>query len=112
MVEQQLVVRLVDAMHATIQGRAAELDALDEAIGDGDHGTNLARGLGAVLAAKPQLAVLTLREALPRIGRTVVEQSGGAGGRLYGALLRGMGEAAPGHLPAPGELVAMLQAGI
>jgi phosphoenolpyruvate---glycerone phosphotransferase subunit DhaL len=110
--EQQLVARLVDAMHATIQGRAAELDALDEAIGDGDHGTNLARGLGAVAAAKPQLAGLTLREALPRIGRTLAEQNGGAGGKLYGALLRGMGEAAPDHLPTPGELVTMLRTGV
>jgi phosphoenolpyruvate---glycerone phosphotransferase subunit DhaL len=111
--EQQLVVRLVDAMHATIQGRTTELDALDEAIGDGDHGTNLARAFATVAAAKAQLAGLPLGEALRRVGRTLADETGGASGRLYGALFRGMGEAAPaGHVPTAGELVGMLQAGI
>ena len=110
--DDQLVARLVDAMHATIQSRTTELDALDEAIGDGDHGTNLARGFAAVAAAKPQLAGLPLGQALQRIGRTLADESGGAGGRLYGALFSGMGSAAPGQVPGPGELAAMLQAGI
>jgi phosphoenolpyruvate---glycerone phosphotransferase subunit DhaL len=110
--EQQLVVRLVDAMHATIQGRTTELDALDEAIGDGDHGTNLARAFATVAAAKAQLAGLPLGEALQQVGRTLADETGGASGRLYGALLRGMGEAAPAHVPTAGELVGMLQAGI
>jgi phosphoenolpyruvate---glycerone phosphotransferase subunit DhaL len=110
--DEQLVVRLVDAMHATIQSRTTELDALDEAIGDGDHGTNLARAFGVVAAAKGQLAKLSLGEALQRVSRTLADETGGASGRLYGALFRGMGEAAPGHAPTAGELVGMLQAGI
>jgi phosphoenolpyruvate---glycerone phosphotransferase subunit DhaL len=110
--EQQLIARLVDAMHATIQSRTAELDALDEAIGDGDHGTNLARALAAVAAAKAQLDGLPLGEALQRVGRTLADETGGASGRLYGALFRGIGEAAPAHTPTAGELVGMLQAGI
>jgi phosphoenolpyruvate---glycerone phosphotransferase subunit DhaL len=112
--DEQLVARLVDAMHSTIQSRTTELDALDEAIGDGDHGTNLARAFAAVAAVKAQLAGLPLGEALQRVGRTLAEEAGGASGRLYGALFRGMGEAAPGpgQVPTASELVGMLQAGI
>ena len=109
----EVLVRLIDASHATIRDHAAQLDALDEAIGDGDHGTNLAKGVAAVAAARGELAGLDLKAALPRIGRLLEDETGGAGGAYYGALLTAMGRAAPtGRMPGPAELVAMLRAGI
>lgn len=64
--------------------RAAELTGLDAAIGDGDHGTNLARGLSAVrdrvLARAPDIPGEVLRQT----GMTLLSTVGGAAGALYG----------------------------
>jgi dihydroxyacetone kinase-like protein len=109
---EPLLARLIDATHRTIAGRAAELDALDEAIGDGDHGTNLARGLAAVAAQRDELACQPLGTALAGIGAILERETGGVGGTCYGALLTGMSRAAPSSTPGLVELVAMLRAGV
>lgn len=110
--DKNVLARAIDAMHRTIEGRAAELDALDEAIGDGDHGANLARGLSAVARQRDTIAALPLREALERIGHILETETGGAGGTYYGALFTGMGRAAPAGPLGPTELAAMLRAGV
>lgn len=108
-----ILVRLIDAAHATIRDHAAQLDALDEAIGDGDHGSNLARGLAAVADGRHELAEAGLGDGLQRIGALLESETGGAGGKFYGALLRGMGRAAPrSGRPGAAELAAMLRAGV
>ena len=49
---EALLIRLIEATERVIAERAREIDLLDAAIGDGDHGTNLARGLGRVAAQR------------------------------------------------------------
>ena len=44
--------RLIDALARAIIAHADELTALDQAIGDGDHGLNMKRGFEAVLAER------------------------------------------------------------
>jgi dihydroxyacetone kinase-like protein len=64
--------------------RAAELTGLDAAIGDGDHGANLARGFCAVrdrVLAQPASAP---GEVLRQTGMTLLSTVGGAAGPLYG----------------------------
>jgi len=84
-----------------IHERAAELTALDQAIGDGDHGTNMDRGFAAIRAmldaGQPDgdepgaIAAARLRTA----GRTLISTVGGAAGPLYGtALMRAGGAVA------------------
>lgn len=63
------------------------LNELDEKIGDGDHGSNMASG---VLAAKEMLDELDgddLKKILQTIGEAVSANVGGTSGRLYGAAL-------------------------
>lgn len=111
--DDQLLARLIDAAHTTLRGRVVELDALDEAIGDGDHGTNLSRGLAALARQGQELAAEPLGQALQRAGGIIEDETGGAGGRCYGALLAGMGRAAPAAgLPRAAEMAAMLRAGV
>lgn len=110
--DEQPLARLIEAMHGTIQSHAVQLDALDEAIGDGDHGTNLAKALAALSVRRAALAALPLGEALRQVADIVAGDAGGDGGRLYGALLRGMGEAAPSGAVGPTEFAAMLDAGV
>ncbi|MGF6175026.1 dihydroxyacetone kinase subunit DhaL [Ensifer sp. 4252] len=82
---------LIEACHAVIVANADHLGALDRAIGDGDHGTNMKRGSEAVYAERDQLGGLPLPEAMERIGMLLVATIGGAAGPLYGTLLIEMG---------------------
>jgi phosphoenolpyruvate---glycerone phosphotransferase subunit DhaL len=107
-----LLACLIDTMQRTIESHADQLNALDEAIGDGDHGTNLARGLAAVAALRQELAALPLATALERVAALLERETGGAGGTYYGALFAGMAGVAPAGLPDAAELVAMLRAGV
>jgi dihydroxyacetone kinase-like protein len=108
---EALLVRLVEAAEAVIRERARELDVLDAAIGDGDHGTNLARGLGAVMERRDVLIQGSLQASLEAIAETLARETGGAGGRLYAAGLRGMAGAADAD-PGLATLARMLEAGV
>lgn len=77
---------LIAAMAETIIAHADELTALDQAIGDGDHGLNMRRGFEAVLADIDALAAKPLPDALKGIGTTLVMKVGGASGPLFGTL--------------------------
>lgn len=70
---------------------AERLTRLDAEIGDGDHGTNLTRGLRAAVAALSE--DLPPGKILMTTGRTLVSKTGGASGPLYGTALRRAGKA-------------------
>src|SRR5438067_13606824 len=75
---------------------AAERDALgqlDAAIGDGDHGVNMDRGLHAVIAAIAEQPDAPPGRLLILAGRTLVSKVGGASGPLWGSALRRAGRA-------------------
>ena len=79
--------------NTAIQAERNRLVQLDAAIGDGDHGTNMARGFEAVvraLAAEPDSAPGKL---LITAGKTLVSTVGGASGPLWGSALRRAGRA-------------------
>jgi dihydroxyacetone kinase-like protein len=61
-----------------------ELTTLDAAIGDADHGTNMERGMSAVIAG---LGGDTVAELCRQAGMTLVSTVGGASGPLYGTFL-------------------------
>lgn len=83
---------LRDAAEVVIKAILSEkdfLNGLDEKIGDGDHGFNMARG---AQAAKDVLAELDADETNPQkffltIGEAVTANVGGSAGPLYGAAL-------------------------
>jgi len=80
----------IQAASAIINANEAEVTALDQAIGDGDHVTNLQRGLAALDALAAELAVLDWPEALQKIGMSVMSKVGGASGSLYGTFFLAM----------------------
>jgi phosphoenolpyruvate---glycerone phosphotransferase subunit DhaL len=98
--------RLIDAVVAAIQANAERLTALDQAIGDGDHGVNMRRGFDAIAAAREELVALPLAQALQKAGMALVMKVGGASGPLYGSLLMAMGKA------DSQDIAAMLGAGV
>ena len=85
--------KLIPAVAGCIRDHAAELTSLDQAIGDGDHGTNMRRGFDAVAEQVGELAPLPLGSALQKAGMTLVMKVGGASGPLYGSLLMSTGKA-------------------
>lgn len=62
----------------------AYLTELDSAIGDADHGINMARGMTAVTEKIGAEPTGTADEMLKKVGMTLVTSVGGASGPLYG----------------------------
>jgi len=90
---------LIEAVAKTVIAEADRLTALDQAIGDGDHGLNMKRGFEAVLADIDGLARKTLPDAVKSVGTHLVMKVGGASGPLYGTLFLTLGKELPA---APG----------
>jgi dihydroxyacetone kinase-like protein len=104
---------LITAIAETIMAHADELTALDQAIGDGDHGLNMKRGFEAVRAETTALAEKPLPEALKAIGTKLVMTVGGASGPLFGTLFMSLGKelpAEPGRADLSGALAKSIDA--
>ncbi|MCK2026671.1 MULTISPECIES: dihydroxyacetone kinase subunit DhaL [Microbacterium] len=89
------------------------LTELDSAIGDADHGANMARGFAAVGDKLAAGTPATVDELLKTVGMTLVSSVGGASGPLYGTffLRMGMSAGAVSELDGP-ALAAALRAGL
>ena len=101
-----------------IEANRDHLTQLDAAIGDADHGINLARGFTAVLGA---LDVAEAKAATPGAiltltGNTLISKVGGASGPLYGTAFRRAGKALGGaadvDLPALSAALDAALAGV
>ncbi|TPJ27578.1 dihydroxyacetone kinase subunit DhaL [Mesorhizobium sp. B2-7-2] len=99
--------RLIAAAADTIAAHAEELTALDQAIGDGDHGLNMKRGFEAVRAEADAFSAKPLPEALKAVGTKLVMTVGGASGPLFGTLFMALGKELPAA-PDRSGLVAAL----
>jgi phosphoenolpyruvate---glycerone phosphotransferase subunit DhaL len=104
-----------------IHDQAAALTALDQAIGDGDHGINMDRGFTAIRAqldaGSPEAETDRARAGtvLRTAGRTLISTVGGAAGPLYGTAFMRAGGAIVAAEPdqSPGAIVlAALEAAI
>jgi phosphoenolpyruvate---glycerone phosphotransferase subunit DhaL len=84
---------LIRAVAAAIFDHADELTALDQAIGDGDHGFNLKRGFEAVVAELPGLAAKPWPDLFKAAGMAMVMKVGGASGPLFGTFFMEFGKA-------------------
>ena len=105
---QAMIVRGAERIVTSVE----ELCALDRAIGDGDHGTNMKRGVEAVLAKTDDIVALPLGEALSAIGKTLVMTVGGASGPLYGSFFLAAGAALERGRRLPEDLAAVFAAGV
>jgi dihydroxyacetone kinase-like protein len=96
-----------------IESQRDHLTQLDAAIGDADHGINLARGFGAIASALERTGTPTPGSVLILAGSTLISKVGGASGPLYGMALRqagkSLGDTADASLP---ELAVSLEAAL
>ncbi len=82
---------------ATIAEHRQELVRLDTAIGDGDHGTNMDRGMKAAVEKLEATEGDDIGALLKAVGMALVSKVGGAAGPLYGTLFLQMGTASAGR---------------
>jgi dihydroxyacetone kinase-like protein len=82
---------------AEIAEHRAELVRLDTAIGDGDHGTNMDRGMRKAVERLEAVEGEDIGAALKAVGMALVSSVGGAAGPLYGTLFLQMGGATAGR---------------
>jgi dihydroxyacetone kinase-like protein len=96
---------------SSVSAAKDELTRLDQAIGDGDHGANLSRGMTAAIEALA--AGDTPADVLKLVGRTLISKVGGASGPLYGTAFREMAKAL-GDAPSADDaaFAAALRAGL
>ena len=78
-------------IESSVRTQRDHLVQLDAAIGDGDHGTNMARGFEAVVQALAADTGSPPGRLLIVAGRTLVSTVGGASGPLWGSALRAGG---------------------
>src|ERR687893_1788227 len=74
-----------------------ELVALDRAIGDADHGTNMDRGMRKAVEKLETVQGEDIGALLKAVGMALVSSVGGAAGPLYGTLFLQMGMACAGR---------------
>lgn len=102
---------LIQAATQTLIDHVDELTALDQAIGDGDHGLNMRRGAQAIQAKSDLLATQNFNEALRTMGLTCMATIGGSSGPVFGTLLVTLSKELPAQ-PNAADMARALDAGI
>ncbi|MGI8592624.1 MAG: dihydroxyacetone kinase subunit DhaL [Nakamurella sp.] len=80
------LVAAIRALGAVIAQRRTELSHLDQEIGDGDHGENLARGFSAVITKLQATEPETPAKVMSLVATTLISTVGGASGPLFGTV--------------------------
>lgn len=95
-----------------VQENKQLLSDLDQAIGDGDHGINMARGLGELKKAFTEKEPADLKDVFKPAGMTMVSKVGGASGPLYGTAFLNMSKAVDSETIDAEGLTKVLEAGL
>ena len=113
MIDSKKMCEILEAIADKIQEQKDFLTELDNEIGDGDHGINMARGFAAVKEKLPDMADREVGSMLKEVGMTLVSTVGGASGPLYGTAFMKAGMACKGVAEMGGEdLLKALSAAI
>lgn len=92
--QTNLILSAATAIHSAIVTNKAEIESLDQEIGDGDHYINILRGAEAIVGMQDEIASLSPDEALNKIGMKLLSTIGGAAGPLFASFFMGMSKIA------------------
>lgn len=93
---KQDVIHFIELFDTKMEEHRQELTDMDQAIGDGDHGINMNRGMKAVGEKLPTVTDKPIDGILKSVGMTLVSTVGGASGPLYGTAFMRSGMAVKG----------------
>jgi phosphoenolpyruvate---glycerone phosphotransferase subunit DhaL len=100
----------IERLRAAMEREADRLNAADGALGDGDLGVTMTRGMALVAEAAPELPE-DVGQALMRCAQAFVRSSGSSYGTLVATGLMAMAKAAKGRTSLePGELSGLVGA--
>ncbi len=106
------MLQALDTMCDTIEDQKEYLSELDGAIGDGDHGVNMAKCFREVKKKLAESSAEDVGTLLKDVGMVVLNSVGGAMGALYGTFFLKLSQASAGKSEVNlSDLVAMLQTG-
>lgn len=108
-----LLLNWITGYHKAIVANENWLTELDRAIGDGDHGTNMRRGMDRVMEHRGDLKGADLSTQLRMISGHLTASIGGASGPLYGAFfLHASCVVSPRHETRIRNFTTCLEAGL
>lgn len=111
--DNKKILEIISAIAKKIEAEKDFLTELDNEIGDGDHGINLARGFKSVEEKLPTFADKDIGAILKGVGTQLVSTVGGASGPLYGTAFMKAGNVCKGKMElTDAEFVAALDAAI
>lgn len=107
------LLEIMKAISEKIEKEKDTLTELDNAIGDGDHGINMARGAKAVMEKIPLLITKDSGAIFKGIGMAIVSSVGGASGALYGTAFMKAGDVLKGKMElSPEDFLAAFSASV
>jgi len=106
------MLQALDTMCDTIEDEKEYLSELDGAIGDGDHGVNMAKCFREVKKKLAESSAEDVGTLLKDVGMVVLNSVGGAMGALYGTFFLKLSQESAGKSEVNlSDLVTMLQTG-
>lgn len=90
---KELLAEWISRFYEKIQNNKGYLSDLDAAIGDGDHGNNMARGMQAVTESLEKNETADTTQSLKLIAMALISKVVGASGPLYGTAFLEMAKA-------------------
>lgn len=113
MTDSKKVIEILKQIGEQIQMEKDFLTELDNVIGDGDHGINMARGFKEVEKKLADLSGKDIGSILKAVGMSLVSTVGGASGPLYGTAFMKAGAAVGEKNEMDGnDFIAALEAAI
>lgn len=113
MVNQEQILTIMQAIGEKINEEKLFLTELDNVIGDGDHGINLARGFAEVEKKRPMMEGKDAGTIFKTVGMALVSTVGGASGPLYGTAFMQAAKVTAGKTELSlADFVAILDAAI
>jgi dihydroxyacetone kinase-like protein len=106
------LLQALESMCDTIEDEKEYLSELDGAIGDGDHGVNMAKCFREVKKKLAESSAEEIGTLFKEVGMVVLNSVGGAMGALYGTFFLKLAQESAGKAEVSlSDLVAMFQSG-
>lgn len=113
MVTKEQIIEWLKLAANVMQDNKEWLTQLDAAVGDGEHGINIARGFNKVSSQLPAVVDKDIGSILKSTGTVLLSAIGGAGGLVFATFFIEAGKETSGKQElGPADIAAFLRAGL